>query len=297
MLKRILLYVLVGAAALLYPARLTAQVKSEAQILNAAYDPTALALRGNAGTNPNPNNCLAHPGFLSAAQILNCVYDPIGHGLYFSGMAGASMTIGGAVAGGTQASILYIDTSGNLAQDNAYFSWRDSDHTLTAANVAGNATSSTGGYGGAFNVPPLPVPINLGFTIGGGGTLGVGTYCYRITALNIFGETTPSTETCINATSGSSNEVYVFAGRFLNAASCKVYGRTSGAEQFLHAGMLVGEVCVYTDTGADTPSGSMPGANTTAGFTVDSTPGVTASGTSCTITAIKGGLITAATCI
>lgn len=47
-----------------------------------------------------------------------------------SGGGGGGMSIGGAVTSGTGGSILYVDASGNLAQDNAHHFWDATNHRL-----------------------------------------------------------------------------------------------------------------------------------------------------------------------
>jgi len=134
------------------------------------------------------------------------------------------------------------------------------------------------------------VPVNAGFSSGSGGSLDAGTYYYQITATNVFGETTPSTETSITVT-GSGNQVYVIANGMLNAAGCDVYGRSTGAEGFLAAGTIVGGQCVYTDTGAATPGSAPPGTNTTAGFMANGVPLSPAGGTPTQVQYNNGGVL------
>lgn len=92
-----------------------------------------------------------------------------------------------------------------------------------------------------------------------GGTLATGTYWYRISALNPNGETLASTETSI-AVTGPTGSVLVRWNAVPGATGYNVYGRTTGAEL-----KLVGNVQTNTwwDTGAITPSGALPGGDTT----------------------------------
>lgn len=102
-------------------------------------------------------------------------------------------------------------------------------------------------------------PVNAAFTAGSG-SLATATYYYRVTALNALGETTPSTETSI-ALTGPAGVNVNWAG-VPGATGYKIYGRSTGAELFIAE---VGKVETYLDTGAITPSGAMPGSNTTGG--------------------------------
>lgn len=56
---------------------------------------------------------------------------------------GGSMTIGGAVTSGTNKSVLFVDSSGNLAQDNAAFNFDTATDALTVTNLKiGDGTGS-----------------------------------------------------------------------------------------------------------------------------------------------------------
>lgn len=63
-----------------------------------------------------------------------------------------SMAIGGAVSGGTDKSVLFVDASGNLAQDNTNFKFTDASNILELDNgvlkVGGSMTVSQGSIGG-----------------------------------------------------------------------------------------------------------------------------------------------------
>lgn len=140
--------------------------------------------------------------------------------------------------------------------------------------MLGGLTTTNDGYGGFFifdtnstatvnttNVfdRSLRIPTNTTFTAGSG-TLGTGTYYYRVTALNSFGETTPSAETSLAITGPAG--VNVNWDGVPGATGYKVYGRSTGAELLI---AQVGQVTTYLDNGSITPSGAMPGSNTTAG--------------------------------
>lgn len=87
-----------------------------------------------------------------------------------------------------------------------------------------------------------------------GGTLATGTYGYRISATDAFGETLASAEVTVNVTGPTG----AATGTWTNSpgtTGIKVYGRTPGGEQLL---ATLGAVTTYTDTGAATPSGALP---------------------------------------
>ncbi|MFH1838438.1 MAG: hypothetical protein ABH808_03020, partial [Candidatus Kuenenbacteria bacterium] len=104
----------------------------------------------------------------------------------------------------------------------------------------------------------ISTPVNTTFTAGTG-TLAIGTYYYRVTALTSSGETTPSTETSL--TLGVIGGVNVNWTAITGATSYKIYGRSTGAELFI-AQVATG-ITTYLDSGAITPAGAMPTVNTT----------------------------------
>lgn len=93
------------------------------------------------------------------------------------------------------------------------------------------------------------------------GTLaGAASYAYRVTALNDRGETTASTETNVFVPGGTStNTVSIFWRAVPGATGYNVYGRTAGGTLLL---ATLGSLTGFTDTGAGTPSGAAPTANT-----------------------------------
>lgn len=92
-----------------------------------------------------------------------------------------------------------------------------------------------------------------------GGTLAAATYYYRVSAINAFGETLASTEAS-RTTAGATSSVTINWSAITGATGYKVYGRSTGAELLI---ATVGEVLTYEDTGAVTPAGALPTANTT----------------------------------
>lgn len=110
------------------------------------------------------------------------------------------------------------------------------------------------------NAIALATPVNAAFsTATTGGTLAAATYFYRVSAINANGETPASTETS-QVTTGTTSTVTVNWSAVPGATGYNIYGRTTGAQQLI---ATVGAVTTYTDTGAITPSGALPTANTT----------------------------------
>ena len=113
-------------------------------------------------------------------------------------------------------------------------------------------------------VAQLATPVNSTFTQAdtGGSLANTTTYYYRIAAINAQGRTSlASTETSqiTSGTGAGAHTMTVTWGAVAGATGYKVYGRTTGAEQLI---ATVGAVLTYTDTGAVTPSGALPGAGT-----------------------------------
>jgi hypothetical protein len=114
--------------------------------------------------------------------------------------------------------------------------------------------------------------------VGTGGTLLPGTqYCYRESTLDYLGETSPSREVCVTTARDGHDthsiqliwESVAYQGGEV-VRGYNVYGRTTGAEQFMvNVSDITGELrgngayVTWTDTGSVTPSGAMPIANTT----------------------------------
>lgn len=92
----------------------------------------------------------------------------------------------------------------------------------------------------------------------GSGT--VSTQYYRVSAVNETGETLASTEASIALRySDTPCGVLVSWARIPGAASYRVYGRATGAEQFLIETIETS----WLDTNTETPSGALPASNTT----------------------------------
>jgi lysophospholipase L1-like esterase len=102
-----------------------------------------------------------------------------------------------------------------------------------------------------------------------GGTLGAGTYSYRVSALNALGETLASTAVTATCDGSTTTAVQISWPAINGATGYRVYGRTSGSELRIvtnGGNSLSGQArapCFYVDTGAATPSGALPASNTT----------------------------------
>lgn len=139
---------------------------------------------------------------------------------------------------------------------------------LAAGQTAATSTDVTVASGvevivGMF-CADMTTPTNAAFaTASTGGTLVPATYYYRVSAINALGETLASTETSQVVGAGTNtNTVTVNWAAITGATGYKVYGRSTGAELLI---ATVGAVTTYIDTGAVTPAGALPAANTTAG--------------------------------
>jgi len=112
-------------------------------------------------------------------------------------------------------------------------------------------------------VPIETIGTPTGVSVNTVGTAGSTTYGYRIAALNAAGTTLASstvTTTTGNAALTTGNFNRVTWNRVVEASSYNVYGRTSGSE------LLMSTVngLHFDDTGAITPSGALPGTDTSA---------------------------------
>ena len=144
--------------------------------------------------------------------------------------------------------------------------------TVTISNaspavVAKGAHGLVAGTPLIFTVAALATPVNAGFVQAdtGGSLVASTTYFYRVSALNALGESLASTETSLatSAAAPATHTMTVNWGAVPLATGYKVYGRTTGAEQLI---ATVGAVTTYVDTGAITPAGALPLANTALGY-------------------------------
>jgi hypothetical protein len=154
---------------------------------------------------------------------------------------------------GTTSDVFTIDTSGNVTIGGVNAT--DSDLT-----VKRNISTQ----GGNLTLNQLSTPANI--TVTPVGTAGTTTYGYRVSAINGNGETLASATietTTGNATLDTTNYNRILWDAVAGATGYKVYGRTSGSELLMTT--VNSPTLYYNDTGADTPSGDLPSANTTGG--------------------------------
>ncbi len=124
---------------------------------NAAGDTVTVAGRldlgvhaANIGLNI-PTNAGVPSGVTGTAEG-DIVWDSTNDSLYiYDGAAftaftaGGDIAIGGDISGGTVGSILFVDTSGNLGQDNASFFWDDTNNRLGILDATPDATLDVAG--------------------------------------------------------------------------------------------------------------------------------------------------------
>ncbi|MDE1904830.1 MAG: hypothetical protein KGH75_00075 [Rhodospirillales bacterium] len=106
----------------------------------------------------------------------------------------------------------------------------------------------------------LTTPVAPTATAGSAGTLAAGTYSYKVTAANQYGETVAS-PAATATTTGTTGSVALVATAVTGAVYYRWYGRIAGSEQFLAQTTSVN----FTDTGALVPSGALPATNSAAG--------------------------------
>lgn len=115
---------------------------------------------------------------------------------------------------------------------------------------------------GLFNIAIGAPTAGTHTTAATGGVLPQSTtYYYRVSAINAVGESTAFAESSKATAAGTAtNTITVKWTAVPGATGYRVYGRATGAELFIAE---VGAVLEYTDTGAITPAGALPGADTT----------------------------------
>jgi hypothetical protein len=124
----------------------------------------------------------------------------------------------------------------------------------------------TGGTVLTDNSVALGAPTGTPTAVGAitGGSLKAGSYAYKVTQYNQYGETVATTELTGTVASGVAGSVVVSGWTLAaGAVGSRVYGRTAGAEQLIAT--IVGSATTYTDIGAIVPSGALPSVDTTAG--------------------------------
>jgi hypothetical protein len=128
--------------------------------------------------------------------------------------------------------------------------------TIGGRILAGPTTELTSDRSAQLATPSAPTVTPVG-------TPGTTTYSYRITATDTDGQTlasTAGTTTTGNAVLSATNYNHITWTAVTGASGYKVYGRTSGGELY----MATVTATSYDDTGAVTPAGALPAANTTA---------------------------------
>lgn len=111
--------------------------------------------------------------------------------------------------------------------------------------------------GGELATPAIIPPLID--SLGGGGTLGAGTYSYRITALSRTGETVASVAESVVIAAGVTNKVQITWARVPGAVKYRVYGRTAGSETYIATVTnTTAFLPSYVDTGVITPTGLAP---------------------------------------
>lgn len=147
---------------------------------------------------------------------------------------------------------------GSTAQTAFMFAQSDGAGTAAVPTAPGNVLTPPTGT--ACAAPGTLTPSTS--TVGG--TLAAATYYYKLTALNVAGETTASAE-ANQVTTGATSTVTLTWSAVSGATGYKLYRATStGAEVYL---TTLGAVTTFTDTGAITPgTAAPPTSNTTGGY-------------------------------
>lgn len=154
--------------------------------------------------------------------------------------------------------------------------------TTTVTNVTAmiNEARANGAKVFVCTIPPrgmtaLPTPTGVTATaVTSGGTLADGTYSYRVAYIALdasLAVTTTLASTAVTATvsgGAGAGSVEVRVPYMPGSTGYRVYGRTGGSEALMTTvTWATGEyntALLYTDTGSASPSGAVPGSNTTA---------------------------------
>lgn len=151
--------------------------------------------------------------------------------------------------------------------------------TTGGAVTASGSVSAVGGFTGSS----LTTPVAGAFTTAetGGSLADATSYFYRVSAYNAVGETLAfaEVEQATGAGPTGTHTITVVWGTVPGAVGYNVYGRSTGAEEFIAA--VAQGTLSYTDTGAVSPSGALPAVNTTGGLVMSGAlPNIITSNTS-----------------
>lgn len=133
------------------------------------------------------------------------------------------------------------------------------DQGMEAALAGGTAISDSTTASVATPAVPTPTPGTAGF-------LASGTYSVRVSAYNQYGETLACASTSTGVVTGPNGSVSLSIPATTGAVGYKVYFGTTGTELFIARVIAAAAgATTYVVTGAITPLGALPTANTTAG--------------------------------
>lgn len=247
--------------------------------------------------------------FISGGKELRIygTLNPTAHSFTNTPIAQTSTTGGGTTTGGNvnEFPVTAAGAAGNTTLNDTSKTWASGVYAVGFLNVTGgvgyesvaerdwanwyviknNTATQIQISGRWWNGTPglqIATPTNAAFsTATTGGTLAAGTYYYRVACLSGGGTTLASTETS-QVTTGTTSTVTVNWTALAGCQAYKVYGRTTGAELLMatYDGYIkswtnvdgtagTGSETSWTDTGSVTPSGALPGSNTTAATTYD----------------------------
>jgi hypothetical protein len=133
------------------------------------------------------------------------------------------------------------------------------DQGLEAALAGGTAINDSTTT--AVTTPTAPTP-----TPGTAGVLASGTYSFRVSAYNQYGETLACASTSTGAVTGPTGSVSLSIPATTGAVGFKIYFGPSGQELFIARVIAAASgATTYVITGSAIPVGALPAANTTAG--------------------------------
>jgi hypothetical protein len=208
---------------------------------------------GTAGTTAYQYRVAANYGSLQS--VSSTIQTTTGNGV-LTGSNFNRLTFTSIPSGATSLSIYRVASAGSPATTGLIGTASATAATFDDTGLSASGTSpaalanSTGYFGVGDTAPQLPIATAPDYQIGqemevpagmalaqltAGGTLGVGTYYYVVTAVDPKGgESRPSAEVNLPIASGSTNAILLTWNDVLGAASYKVYRSSSaGTETFL----------------------------------------------------------------